>query len=320
MPTLQEILASLPLRHREALSWFESHRGTRQDWPDEIAAAGESTLLATKAKGIYKPGWSKYALSIRQTLGGPYPDEDPLTRADGTWSYKYFQENPDPSKRDDEFTNLGLMACLRDGVPVGVMRQAAGKPHVQYDVLGLALVAGWDDGFFFFEGFGPTGLAHGKGPAAELEAFALKETKAATESGVFDPKSVIDGRVRVLASIVRRRGQPAFRDALIAAYSGKCAISGCDAVQALEAAHITPYKGPETNHPVNGLLFRADLHTHFDVGFLAVHEETRQVLLSPTLLNSSYSEFAGRIVNAPNPSSLAPSPDALRQHRLWAGM
>lgn len=41
----------------------------------------------------------------------------------------------------------------------------------------------------------------------------------------------------VLASIRRRRGQAL----LLEAYEGPCAISGCDAPAALEAAHIVPY-------------------------------------------------------------------------------
>ena len=104
--------------------------------------------MATKAKGIYKPGWTPYALSVRQTLDGTYADRDPVRRPDGTWSYLYHQEGHDPNDRDAFYTNGGLMACQRDGVPVGVMRQTRGKPGVRYEVLGLARVAGWDGGPF----------------------------------------------------------------------------------------------------------------------------------------------------------------------------
>src|SRR5271155_3471993 len=38
----------------------------------------------------------------------------------------------------------------------------------------------------------------------------------------------------------------------------------------LEAAHISPYRGLQSNHPQNGLLLRADLHSLFDLGMLAV--------------------------------------------------
>jgi HNH endonuclease len=39
----------------------------------------------------------------------------------------------------------------------------------------------------------------------------------------------------------------------------------------LEAAHISPYRGEEDNHPENGLLLRADLHTLFDHLNAAIH-------------------------------------------------
>ncbi len=160
MPTITEALAWLPPRHAAALNWFVQHSGTDQAWPQEVNFRGEPTLVATRAKGIYKPRWSTYSLSVRQTLGGPYHDEEPIHRLDGTWSYKYLQEGLDPAARDDAYTNVGLMACMRRGVPVGVMRQVSGKPNVRYHVLGIALVVRWDAGFFVLEGFAPGGSTH----------------------------------------------------------------------------------------------------------------------------------------------------------------
>ena len=143
METLTQRLAALPNQHRVALEWFAQHAGTEVPWP---APLEHGTLLATRAKGIYKPSWTQYALSVRQTLSGPYADRDPVFRTDGTWSFSYYQENPDPSARDTEYANRGLMACLRDKVPVGVMRQISGKPQVRYHILGVALVAGCEAG------------------------------------------------------------------------------------------------------------------------------------------------------------------------------
>lgn len=59
----------------------------------------------------------------------------------------------------------------------------------------------------------------------------------------FDPKEDDDQRVRAIAEVVRRRGQTKFRRQLLEAYSNTCAVTGCDAFEALEAAHITPYLG-----------------------------------------------------------------------------
>src|SRR5689334_9318147 len=95
-----KFLTGLAPRHHAALMWFADHRGTDQPWPAPIATDEGLTYLATKAKGIYKPEWSSYALSVKQILGGPYADRDPEKREDGSWLYMYFQENPDPTARD----------------------------------------------------------------------------------------------------------------------------------------------------------------------------------------------------------------------------
>lgn len=60
----------------------------------------------------------------------------------------YFQENRDPAKRDFEYTNQGLVRCMQDRVPIGVMVQMARNPQSRYLILGLGLVQQWDAGYF----------------------------------------------------------------------------------------------------------------------------------------------------------------------------
>lgn len=81
--------------------------------------------------------------------------------------------------------------------------------------------------------------------------------------------------------VAERRGQEPFRKALLNAYDGRCAVTGCDAVDApLEAAHISPYRGPQSNHVTNGLLLRAHIHTLFDVDLVCVRPEDLRVVLA----------------------------------------
>ena len=317
MLELGHLLEQLPERHQAALRWFAAYSGQEQSWPRPLA---DGTLLASRAKGIYKPGWTKYAVSVRQSLTGPYPDRNPVARSDGTWSYLYFQENPDPRARDSEYTNRGMMECLRDSVPIGVMRQSRARPKAKYQILGLAIVAGWDAGYFLLEGFSPDGKAHQPSSRMEVAALAALYAAAALEAGAFEPESLVDGRERIVASIVRRRGQPEFRRALLEAYGGRCAISGCNGEEALEAAHILPYGGPQTNSLSNGLLLRADLHTLFDLGLWAIDTATMTVLLAPELTKTSYSELAGRPLRVPDAPSARPSREALDTHRRWGGL
>jgi predicted restriction endonuclease len=62
----------------------------------------------------------------------------------------------------------------------------------------------------------------------------------------------------------------------------------------LEAAHIFPYRGPQTNHVTNGLLLRADLHVLFDLGLLRIDADSLTVELDPILNGTSYAELSGR--------------------------
>ena len=308
---IEETLSKLTERHQAALLWFVDHTGQKLSWPESLS---DGTLLACKPKGIYKPKWTKYALSVRHSLGGPYSDRDPELRSDGTWSYNYFQENSDPDQRDSKFTNLGLVQCIDDVVPVGVFLQVAKRPSASYLVLGLAVVVGWDAGYFHLEGFSTGGVAYGRRAHAEIDALIERHENAVSGDG-----DDYDGREHAIASIVRRRGQLEFRKALMEAYEGKCAISGCDAVVALEACHIRPYRGPQTNTLSNGLLLRADLHTLFDLGLLAVDTQSMTAIIAPEPEGTSYSELAGKVVAVPKVMQGGSNIEALNWHRRWAG-
>lgn len=156
-------------------------------------------------------------------------------------------------------------------------------------------------------------------PQSPAEAELEQQTNLAEAAGAFDPSSIEDARERVAASIVRRRGQQAFREALLQRYCGRCVVTGCDVVAVLEAAHIVPYQGTGTNHPENGLLLRADIHTLFDLGLLTISENLR-VLVHPSLLATTHGELDGRALLLPPDSVASPSASALAQHRAWASL
>lgn len=136
-----------------------------------------------------------------------------------------------------------------------------------------------------------------------------------TEAGIFNPLGISDAREHVLSSIVRRRGQPAFRQHLLVAYDGRCAITGCGLEPVLDAAHIIPYRGQDTNHLGNGLLLRTDLHTLFDLKLIAIDVATMSLLVSPSLAGTCYEEYRGRPIKVPDDPPSRPSREALEQHR-----
>lgn len=135
----------------------------------------------------------------------------------------------------------------------------------------------------------------------------------------FDPTDEADGRKRIMAEVTRRQGQKPFRQALMSAYGGRCAVTSCRVVPVLEAAHILPYRGPHTNHVTNGLLLRADIHTLYDLGMVAVGEDYR-VLVAPALHGTQYVELHGQSLILPEDQALHPNLEALRMHRERAGL
>jgi hypothetical protein len=103
-------------------------------------------------------------------------------------------------------------------------------------------------------------------------------------------------------SIALRRGQRVFRSRLLHDYAGRCAITGCDCVDALEAAHIFPFQGDQTNTPANGLLLRADLHT------------------AEALRRTSYADLHGKQLTFPESHSARPSKLAIAWHFRESGL
>lgn len=132
--------------------------------------------------------------------------------------------------------------------------------------------------------------------------------------GYFEAETLEDSRERVLSSIVRRQGQSEFRQKLLNIYNGRCPITGCDAEPALEAAHIIPYKGTATNHPANGLLLRADLHTLFDLHLVSICPETYEIMIAPDLTKTCYKELIGKKLAIPERESEIPDKKALDEH------
>jgi hypothetical protein len=137
----------------------------------------------------------------------------------------------------------------------------------------------------------------------------------------FDPDSINDTAERTIRAIRLRRGQPAFRDALLEAYGRRCAITGCAVEDVLEAAHITPHLGTITNHVSNGLLLRADIHTLFDCGLLAIEPKSRTVVINKRLRASSYAKLIGKALRQPKDAAKGPSTRNLeKKFRMFKGI
>jgi hypothetical protein len=135
------------------------------------------------------------------------------------------------------------------------------------------------------------------------------------ESTTDPPISDEDARRRVQREIFARQGQSDFREILIRAYRGQCAVTGCTVIPVLEAAHLRPYRGTHTNLVTNGLLLRADIHTLLDYRFWAPEPETRAIVISKRLFGTQYDEFSGRRIAEPAAATQRPADSVLE--RVW---
>jgi hypothetical protein len=156
-----------------------------------------------------------------------------------------------------------------------------------------------------------TFLASGgrQSPDASTPANSIAAQVVARGVAVAKPAGVSAGAWQ---GVLSRRGPEEFRQKMLAAYGGKCAVSGADAEAALEVAIIDP-EGPA--EPKNAILLRADLRTLFDLNLLRVHPKTRKVFLAEAVQNGSYTRLWARTLRPPLSKDAAPAFAALE--RRW---
>jgi len=102
-----------------------------------------------------------------------------------------------------------------------------------------------------------------------------------------------DNRSRVTKSQVTRVGQQGFRALILDNFYLKCAISGSEEQALLEAAHIIPYKGQQSNVLQNGLCLRVDIHRLFDRFLISIEPQTLEIVVSDKVRDTYYKSFAG---------------------------
>ena len=278
-------MVELSSEHAARLKWFELHEGQILDkWPEPIGPSGDVHLL-NKAKGIHKPKGLDYSTGIRIAYGDEY-GESPDVFTDGSWRLFYHMELRENQDNPLSFaTNKGLLKCRREAVPIGVLHQVSKNPN-RYRVFGLGLVTSIEELQFVIEG--PVTIA------GDYKAVTDQDAKIDVQ------KLQKDTRIKTLTEIYRRRGQGRFRETLLKAYDRKCAVTGCEIVELLEAAHIMPHRGTASDLVQNGLLLRADIHTLFDLGLLRISFEDYSIVITQQLRGDPYyNELHGKKLRLP---------------------
>ena len=124
----------------------------------------------------------------------------------------------------------------------------------------------------------------------------------------------LDMRIKRISESFVREGQESFRKKLMLIYSEKCAVTGTNVKSVLEAAHVVPFNGRNSNHIQNGIILRRDIHRLFDTYQLSVNPENNLICIEPNLANSDYWIYKDKALNSCEDIRLKPSKEALQLH------
>ncbi len=141
---------------------------------------------------------------------------------------------------------------------------------------------------------------------SNIEVSELYDTK------VFDYSNVEDARRKIFTSIKVRQGQSKFREVLLRNYGYKCAITGCEVLDTLEACHLFPYMGPKTNHPTNGIILRSDLHTLYDRKKILINSDFNVEVSNELKISEFYKHYDGKKISLPQNKECYPSIKSLQ--------
>jgi putative restriction endonuclease len=211
--------------------------------------AGERIPLANPRRGIFKPRQMQHLLSIRTVFPRTgarvwYDDQRQVHRQiyDGDEAVEYAFMGSDAQVADNQW----LREAMESGVPIIYFLGVA--PGL-YQAILPAFVAGWDPR-------------------------ALKATIVFGLPGEIDtrPPQTAPERRYALREVKHRLHQASFRDAVIAAYNGRCAVSGLPEPLLLDAAHIIQDKDERLGQPVvpNGIPLSKIHHAAFDAHLVGI--------------------------------------------------
>lgn len=308
---LQTVLDQLDAEHARALEWFADHEGDIGPRPWRVGGqsvvAGVHVPLVAQ-RGIHQPSGWQVALSITATRASVYFDGVPQWIDSDTWALPYMAHAGRDGSGTQSRWNRALLGNLEQRIPVGVF-----VPHESHYLnLGLAMVESYDPRTGTFLLRGP--LRYGQRQEVWSDSDDAR-TSAALAAEQLDQVRELDEPLAYSRSR-RRVAQVQFRQELLRAYDGRCAITGYDADDALQGAHILSYRGRSSQLVRNGLLLRADIHLLFDRHMVGVEPEALRVRLAPALLSTAYADLDGRLLLRPRRA--VDMPDATRLSVHWA--
>ena len=216
--------------------------------------AGERFPLMNPQRGIFKPQQMRFLLSIKTVFPKPggkvwYDDQRDVHRqifeGDETIDYAFMGQDPDAAD------NRWLREAMENQVPIIYF---LGIAPGRYKAMLPAFIAGWD--------------------AATLKA---KVAFGLVEQGVLTPPENGLERRYALRTVKQRLHQASFREAVISAYNGRCALSGLPEPVLLDAAHIVADNDERFGQPIvpNGIPLSKIHHAAFDAHLIGIDPDFR---------------------------------------------
>lgn len=215
---------------------------------------GERIPLVNPQRGIFKPQQMRFLLSIKTVFPKPggkvwYDDQREVHRqifeGDETIDYAFMGQNPDAAD------NRWLREAFENRVPIIYF---LGIAPGRYQAMVPTFVMGWDAGAL----------------NARI-AFGVPEQEA-----LVPPENALERRY-ALRAVKQRLHQASFREAVITAYNGRCALSGLPEPLLLDAAHIVSDKDEQLGQPIvpNGIPLSKIHHAAFDAHLIGIDPDYR---------------------------------------------
>ncbi len=210
---------------------------------------GERLPLINPQRGIFKPQQTRYLLSIKTGAKVWYDDQREMHRqifeGDETVDYVFMGQNADAAD------NRWLREAFENRTPIIYF---LGIAPGRYQAMLPAFISGWD----------------AKGLKARV-AFGVPD-----QDGLVPPENALERRY-ALRSVKQRLHQASFREAVITAYNGRCALSGLPEALLLDAAHIISDKYEKLGQPIvpNGIPLSKIHHAAFDAHLIGIDPDYR---------------------------------------------
>ena len=229
-------------------------RLTSKDLRGGFTFDGERIPLINPQRGIFKPRRMRYLLSIRTVIPSPgarvwYDDQREVHRqifeSDEAVDYAFMGQDPDAAD------NRWLREACERQIPVIYFLGVA--PRL-YRAMIPTFISGWD--------------------RHSLKAQVVFGVPYQDELAA--PQNALERRY-ALRVVKQRLHQDSFREAVISAYNGRCALSGLPEQRLLDAAHIISDKNERLGQPVvqNGLPLSKIHHAAFDAHLIGIDPDYR---------------------------------------------